>query len=115
MLALKLCDLFVCDLDLSLVVHFVCQHHDLYVGARVLLYLTEPDRDAQKALSVRHVKDHDYTVSTLVVGICDRSVAFLAGRIPNLQLDRRLVDLQGAEAEVHSNRAQVVLLEAVIL
>ena len=81
----------------------------------MLLYLAEPDRDAQEALPVRHVENNDDAVSTFVVGIGDCAVALLAGSVPNLQLDRRLVDLEGAEAEVHSDCAQVVLLKAIIL
>ena len=81
----------------------------------MLFYLRQPHRNTQEAFSVCQVKDHDNAISSLVVCIGDRAVPFLASCIPNLQLDRRLIDLEGAEPEVNTDRAQVVLLEAIVL
>ena len=54
-------------------------------------------------------------VSALVVGVGNSAVSLLASGVPNLQLDCAVVDLEGAEAEVHADRANVVLLKAVVL
>ena len=115
MFRLELSNLFISDLDLCLIVHFVGEAHDLNVTARVLFDFGEPDRNAQETLLVGQVKHHDDAIGTFVVGVCDCAVPLLTRSVPDLKLDRRLVDLKGAEAEIDSNRAQVVFLEAVIL
>ena len=114
MLLLELLNFFIRHLDLRLIVHFVSEDHYLDITARVFLNLTEPDRYAEEALAVGQVKDYNDSISALVVRVRDGSVSLLAGRVPNLQLDRALVDLQCAETEVYPDRANVVLLEAVI-
>lgn len=115
MLLLKLLNLFIGDLNLGFIVHFVRENHDLDVRPGVLVNLIEPDGDALEAFAVGQVEDDDDAVSALVIRVRDRAVALLACRVPNLQLDRRLVDLHRAEAEIHPDRADVVLLEAVVL
>ena len=81
----------------------------------MFLDLAEPDRDAKEALSVGHVEDHDDPIGALVVRIRDRAVPLLPRCVPNLQLNRALIDLEGSEAEIDTNSAKVVFLEAVIL
>ena len=81
----------------------------------MLLYLLEPVGYAEEALPVGEVEDDDDAVGALVVGVGDGAVALLARRVPNLKFDRALVDGQRAEAEVDADRADVVLLEAVVL
>lgn len=112
---LELLNLLVCHLNFGFVVHFVGKDHDLDVTAGMLFNLVEPYWYAQETLTIRQIKHHDYAIGTLVIGICDCAVAFLSGRVPNLKLNCTLVDLKGAEAEVDSNRANVVFLETVIL
>ena len=111
----ELGDLLVCHLHVRLVIHFVSEHHYLHVTARVLIDLTKPDRYAEETLAIGEVEDDDDAVSTLVIGVRNCAVPFLACRVPDLQLDRALVYLQRSEPEVDSDRADVVLLEAVIL
>ena len=115
MLRLELSNLIISHLDLSLVVHFVREDHDLHVGSRVLIDLVQPDRDALEALTISQIEDDNDAVGSFVVSIGDGAVALLASRVPNLQLDRALIDLQRAEAEIDADRADVVLLEAIIL
>ena len=81
----------------------------------MFLDLIQPDGNAEEALTVGKVKDDNDSVGTLVISISDRSIAFLSSCIPNLQLDRALVNLKCAEPEVDTNSANVVLLEAIIL
>lgn len=80
----------------------------------MLLNLFEPRADVQEGFLVAKVEDDDDSICSLVVSIRDRSVAFLPGRVPNLQLDRALVDLKGAETEVDTDGRQIVLREAII-
>ena len=81
----------------------------------MLLNLSKPNRNRQKALPVGQVEDHDDAIGTLVVGIRDGAIPLLSGCVPDLQLDGRLVDLESAETEINTDRADVVLLEAIIL
>jgi hypothetical protein len=112
---LKLLYLFICHLDLCLVIHFIGEDHDLDVGARVLFNLVEPDGDTLEAFPIGKVKYDDDAVGALVIGVSDGAIALLPSRVPNLQLDCRLVDLHRAEAEIHSNCANVILLETIVL
>ena len=75
----------------------------------MLLDFLEPGADIQERLLVAQVEHDDDSVSALVVSIRYRAVPFLAGRVPNLQLDIALVDLQSAESEVHTDCRYVVL------
>ena len=115
MLLLKLLDLLVCHLYICFIIHFISKDHDFDVTARVLLDLVKPDRDAKKTFTVCQIEDYDYSISALVVRIRDRSVSLLSRRVPNLQLNSALIDLECAEAEVDPNSANVILLEAIIL
>ena len=81
----------------------------------MFLDLIQPYGNAEEALTVGQVEDDNDSVGTLVISISDRSIAFLSSCIPNLQLDRALVNLKCAEPEVDTNSANVVLLEAIIL
>ena len=115
MLLRELGDLVVRHLHFCLVVHLIGEHHDFDIGTGMLVDFVEPDGDAQEAFAVRQVEDHDDAVSPLVVGVGNSAIPLLACCIPNLKLDGALVDLQRAEAEVDTDRANVVFLEAVIL
>jgi len=93
MLGLELRDFFICNLHLCFIVHLVCEHHYFHIRARVLIDLTEPDWNAKEAFSVGEVENDNDSVGTLVVGIGDGAVPFLASCVPDLQLDRGLIDL----------------------
>ena len=112
---LKLSDFFVCHLHFSLIIHFIGENHDFDVTSRVLFDFIQPDWDGEEAFFVSEVEDDDDAISSLVVGISDCAVPFLTCSVPNLQLDSALIDLECSEAEVDSNCADVVLLEAIVL
>jgi hypothetical protein len=80
----------------------------------VLLNLLEPGAQVKEGLLVAEVKDYDYTVGALVIGIRDRPVSLLSCGVPYLQLYCALVYLKSAEPEVHSDCRDVVFREAVI-
>ena len=102
-------------MDFSLVIHFVGENHDFYVTTGVFFDLIQPDWDTLEALTIRQIKDDNNTVGSLVVSVSDCAVAFLACCVPDLKFDSALIDLQRAEAEVYADRADVVLLEAIVL
>ena len=81
----------------------------------MFLDFIEPDRNALEALSISKIEYDNDSISSLVVRICDGSVSLLPCSVPNLEFDGALIDLKGAESKVDSDRADVVLLEAVIL
>lgn len=76
---------------------------------------TEPDRDTEEAFSISEVENDNDTVCTFVVGIRNRAIPFLPSCIPDLQLNRGLVNTKGAETEIYSNRTEVVFLKTIIL
>ena len=111
---LKLLHIIFSDLNSFFHIRLICQDDDCDVISRVLLDFLEPQVQRLEALLGAHVEhDHD-TVGALVVGVGYGAVAFLSSRVPNLQLDGVLVDLEGAEAEVNSDRGDVVVVEAVV-
>ena len=81
----------------------------------MFLDLVQPDWDAKKTFTVCQIEDDDYAIGALVVCVRDCPIPLLSRRVPNLQLDSALIDLECAEAEVDPNSANVILLEAIIL
>ena len=77
--------------------------------------LRQPAIYRKKTLPVCHIKNNDDAVCSLVVSVRNRPISFLSCCIPDLQLALSLVDLQRSEAEIDANRADVILLEAIIL
>ena len=64
----------------------------------MLLDLLEPRSEVKEGLLATEVEHNDDPIGSLVICVSDCSVSFLAGSVPNLQLDCALVDLQGAES-----------------
>ena len=64
----------------------------------MLLDLGEPAIDADETLLIRQVTHHDDAVSTLVIRVGDSPIPFLSGRVPDLELNRGLVDLKSSES-----------------
>ena len=81
----------------------------------MFLDLIEPYWYTEEALAIGQIEDHDDAVSTLVICIRDRTVALLPRSVPYLELNRRLIDLHCPESEIHPDRANVVLLKAIVL
>ena len=81
----------------------------------MFLDLVQPNWDAKKTLTIGQIEDNDYAIGALVVRIRNGSVPLLSCCIPYLKFDSALIDLECAEAEVDPNRANVILLEAIVL
>ena len=111
---LKALNVFVGDLNvLWIFVALVGKYHDLHIAARVLFNLRQPPVDAQEALFVGEVTDHNNAVSSLVVSICDCPISLLPGSVPDLQLDRRLIDLQRSESlKIWSEAKKLLYLQS---
>lgn len=61
----------------------------------------------------QHLSLNNFKV-TFVVSINNRSESLLSGSVPDLQLDDFIVDFDGLEPEINSNRNHVVFIELVI-
>mmetsp|Transcript_36305 Transcript_36305/g.85696 ORF Transcript_36305/g.85696 Transcript_36305/m.85696 type:complete len:230 (+) Transcript_36305:105-794(+) len=76
---------------------------------RVPLDLVQPGLDMLEGLGVGSVVDDDDAVRAAVVAARDRTETLLARRVPNLQLDRLAIQLDGADFKVDANGADVAL------
>ncbi|MEG7982413.1 hypothetical protein U2054_15605, partial [Listeria monocytogenes] len=66
------------------------------IGWRVLLSLLDPvTSHILERLRVGGIINKDDSISAFVVGFGKRSEPFLAGCVPNLQLDKLIVDVHG--------------------
>ena len=81
----------------------------------MFLDFIEPYWNAEEALAIGQIEDDDDAVSALVICIRDRTVALLPRSIPYLELNRRLIDLHCPESKIDPDRANVVLLKAIVL
>ena len=84
------------------------------VVAGVLLDFVHPVFDGGETLAVRDVVGDDDAVRALVVAAGDGLEALLAGRVPDLQLDRLAVDLDRADLEVDADGRHEVVCEHVV-
>lgn len=80
----------------------------------MLLDLLQPRADVQEGFFVAQIENYDNPVGSLVIGVRDCTIALLPGRVPNLQLNCAFIDLESAEAEIHTDRCDVVLRETIV-
>ena len=82
-------------------------HEDLgHVRIRVLVNLLQPVGDVVERLLVRAIVDQDDPHGPFVVGLRDRAEALLARRVPDLQLDPLVVDVNLLDFEVNACASQ---------
>lgn len=86
-----------------------------HIGAAVLLDFLQPAVHVVETFLVCQIKNNKNSISPLVIGFCYCSIPFLTGRVPYLQANCALVNLQGSKSEIDSNCCHVILLELVIL
>lgn len=80
----------------------------------IRLHLIHPKfADIVEAEWVGEIKDQEDTLAAPVVGTGDGPKAFLPGRVPDLELDIFVINLDGLEAEVNSDSREVVLRKLV--
>ena len=93
--------LYVLVSHLNLILIFIAligENHDLNVTSRVLFNFREPSINTEEAFFICQIAHYDYSISTLVIGICDCPVSFLPSGIPYLKFNCRLIDLQCSES-----------------
>mmetsp|Transcript_42941 Transcript_42941/g.77611 ORF Transcript_42941/g.77611 Transcript_42941/m.77611 type:complete len:288 (-) Transcript_42941:108-971(-) len=102
------------DLPLRLHVALVADQNLAGALVHVSVHLVQPVVHVRKGLAVADVVDQDDPVCSAVVRTRDGTEAFLPCRIPNLELDGLLVDGNGLEAEVNTDRCDIALRKGII-
>ena len=74
----------------------------------------KPDVKVIETFPLKQVKAEYDALCALVVGIGDRSVPFLARRVPNLQLYLASTVINRAKSEIDTDRRRIVLNEVVV-
>jgi hypothetical protein len=85
---------------------FVADQQFNNILVSVLIDLCQPVLDVFEGLSIGDVVDQDDAVGSLVVGGGDGLEPFLAGSVPDLQLDGASSRLEGPDLEVDADRGQ---------
>jgi len=83
-------------------VGLVGHEHLGHVIPRVLVDLLEPVGDVIECLLLRAVVNQNDAHRAFVVGLRNRAEAFLAGRVPNLQLYPLAIHIDGLDFEVNA-------------
>ena len=91
----------------------VSNQHDDDVAVCVIPKLFQPPRDVLECLVLADVVDEQSSNGAAVVGRGDGSVALLAGRVPDLRLDRLCVDLDAAGCEFDADGGLGVQVELI--
>ena len=91
----------------------VTNKHDDNIAVRMVPQLFQPPCNILVGLVLANVVDEQGADSAAVVGGGDRSVALLAGGIPDLRLDGFGIDLDGAGGELDADSRLGVEVELV--
>lgn len=81
----------------------VAHKHDDDVAVRMVPQLLQPPRDVLEREALADVVDEERTDGAPVVGRSDGAVPLLTRSIPNLSLDRLVVDLDGPCGELDAD------------
>ena len=84
-----------------------------YVLTCVFLHFGHPSLNIGEALSVSNVVNYNDAVGALVIAGGDGLEAFLAGSVPNLELNLFRVNIDSLDLEVHTNCGHEVVCEHV--
>lgn len=96
-------------------VAFIADEEEDGIFFGVGLHLVHPKlADVVEAEWVGEIEDEEDTLAAPVVGTRDGPEALLSSRVPDLELDVFVINLDRLEAEVHPDRRQVVLGELVL-
>lgn len=88
-----------------------CAHHN--IGISMIPQLLQPPRDVLISLLLGDVIDEQRTHRASVVGRGDSTVTFLARGIPNLRLDRLVIDLDATRGKLDADGGLAVQVELV--
>ena len=105
-------------------VSLIPDHNNRDVSIGMFLHFFQPRMQIHKGFSFEHVENEYNPVSPPVIGISNRSVAFLAGGVPNLKFDFFLSMSDAAESlnnkyvnsyEIYSDGGYVIFVEFIVL
>ncbi len=91
----------------------IAHQHNHNVRVRVISQLLQPPRHVLVCLVLGDVVHQQGAHGTTVVSGCDRTIALLAGRVPDLRLDGLAVDLNAAGCEFNADGGLAVEVEFV--
>ena len=91
----------------------VAHQHDHNIRVRMISQLLQPPRHILVGLVLGDVVDEQSAHGAAIVGGGDGAVALLAGRVPDLGLDRLAVDLDAAGREFDADGGFAVEIELV--
>eukprot|EP00356_Strombidium_inclinatum_P009785 CAMPEP_0170481290 /NCGR_PEP_ID=MMETSP0208-20121228/1788_1 /TAXON_ID=197538 /ORGANISM="Strombidium inclinatum, Strain S3" /LENGTH=198 /DNA_ID=CAMNT_0010753963 /DNA_START=52 /DNA_END=649 /DNA_ORIENTATION=- len=112
-IACELLGLLGGDLSFIRQVALVSDQDNAHVFVGEPLDLMHPLLHIIKGLAVGHVVHDDDAVGSTVVACCERAEAFLAGCVPNLELNILSVHLDVLDFEVHAYGVEEVLVERI--
>ena len=82
---------------------------------RVPIDFFQPIADVIETFGRRGIVHHNDAIRTAVIGRCDGPEPFLSRGIPNLQLDRLIVNFDRPETKIHTNGANVRFRKRIVL
>ena len=109
------------DFSLSLQIHFIAHKHNLRGFWGSLRQILNPisynnpkiTHRVERLLGI-NTKHNKRAITVLIIILRYRLILILARRIPNLQFDALVLQVERFKAEVHSNGRHVVLTELVV-
>ena len=102
------------DLSTSVQVTLIPDEHDRHVRVAILFDFLEPAGQVRESVAPRDVIDEQGTGCAAVVRSRDALEGLLARRVPDLQLDVLLLDLDCAGAELDTDGQVVLLAEPLV-
>jgi hypothetical protein len=113
-LLLELEGLFSGHLTLRLQIKLVSHHEDDYIGIALVLNLLDPHLQMLKSGPLVNRVTQNDGICGSVENLGNGPEVFLAGRVPNLELEHAVLHLVETRAEVDPNRDVVVRIELVL-
>lgn len=102
------------DLSPRVQVALIANEHDRHIGVAVLLDFLQPSGEMGEGIPPRDVVDEECARRTAIVRTRNTLERFLASRVPDLQLDVLLLDLDGASTKLDSDGQIVLLTEPLV-
>ena len=100
---------------LALQITFVANKYERDVFTCVSFDLCHPTLDSGKRFTICDVVNNIYSVCSLVVARSNSLEAFRANEVPDLKFDYLLININGPDFEVYTDRGHEVVIKGVIL
>lgn len=92
----------------------VTNQHNHYIALTVLSNLIQPPRQVLEGVPPRNVIDQERTCGTAIVRASNRPKGFLSRRVPDLQLDLLVLQVDHASTKLDTNRQVVDRLKSLV-